>query len=115
MPPESQTATNPIAIAGLAFASLTVVLYGVTFFVAGSLPGTTAELEALQSSPAAPTRFMIALGSATLLNLVALSLSTAALLVPHRPRIAAVAGFVLSGLLFIGIPGVIVVGLLGAG
>jgi hypothetical protein len=115
MTESTQDNTNPIAIAGLAFGIVALILYGISFWFAGALPDTAPEIEAMRSSPAELTRFVVLAGSAVLLNLVALSLSTAGLLLPRRPRVSASAGVILSGLMLIGVPGVILVGLLGAG
>jgi len=109
-----EPSTNPIAIAGLAFTGLTGALYVTAYFVAGALPTTAAEMESLNATPAVMTRFLVALGSAVLLNLVGFSLSVTGALLPRRPRVAAMLGILLSGVLFIGIPGVIVLGLMGA-
>lgn len=109
---ETTHPTNPIAIAGLAFGVVALLLYVLAWSFVDTLPDSVAELTQLNASPSRLTRFVVTTGSAALINLVALSLSLTGLLLPQRPRLAAAVGSLLCGVMVIGIPGVIAVSLL---
>lgn len=99
----SEEHSNTLAIAGLAFCAISVVLYGTLFYFAFQLPSTAAELMKVKSDTPLLMRFMLIGGSACLLNLVALGLSGVALLQSARRNIPALLGTVISGLLVLSI------------
>ncbi|MCA9064533.1 MAG: hypothetical protein KDA96_15790 [Planctomycetaceae bacterium] len=118
---------NVVAIAGLVFAMLAVVLYGLLFLQIAGLPGQLtapaestadsvsrhpgdgASLEDLKADTPAILRMTLVGGAAGLLNLVALVLSAIGLWGSRRYRSAAYAGAALSLVLLFGVLAVILI------
>ena len=71
---ETSEPANIVAWAGVVFAVVAAVLYGVLFFMLSELPSTRNELEALKTNAPALTRLLIVGASAGLLNIVSLIL-----------------------------------------
>lgn len=103
---------NPIAVAGLAFALVALLLYVVAWVFLKTLPSSIEELSRLRTSTSELTRFVVTTGGAALLNLVAVILSVIGLLLPRRPRLTAAMASLLAAVMLIAIPGVITVSLL---
>lgn len=105
-------ATNTVAVAGVVFGMVAMGLYSGLFYWVRQLPDSAVELQTLQSHTPSLLKLILLGGSGTLLNLVALILCVAGLLLPHRSRWLALGGTIVFGAMFLGIACVVLLGTL---
>ncbi len=132
--PLQPTAGNAVAVIGLLLTLAAMLVCGLLFGAAAALAehesertnpsarqttrsgnqdGTAAEDDAAQIERSSEQLRVLLLASvAAVLNLVGLILCVAGLLIPNRPRAAAIGGTIISSLLFVGVFGVMAVGTL---
>ena len=109
---ENSEPANIVAWAGVVFAVVAAVLYGVLFFMLSELPSTRIELEALKTNAPALTRLLIVGASAGLLNVVSLILCLTGYVIPRGSRLVAVIGSLASLLMMLAVFSVVIASLI---
>lgn len=131
---QQQTPGNAVAVIGLVLTLAAMLVCGLLFGAASELAdhesertnpsarqsrspggqsGAAADDDAAQKERSSEQLRVLLLASvAAVLNLVGLILCVAGLLIPNRPRAAAIGGTIISALLFVGVFGVMAVGTL---
>lgn len=104
--------TNTVAVAGVVFGVIAMGLYAGLFYWVWRLPDSSGDLQQLQSDTPTLLKLVVLGGSGTLLNVVALILCIAGLLLPMRSRWLALAGTIIFGAMFLGIACVVLLGTL---
>ncbi len=111
-PGESAVPANIVAWAGVVFAVIAVVLYGVLFFMLSELPSTPTELEELKTNAPALTRLLIVGASAGLLNVVSLILCLTGYIIPRGSPLVAVIGSLVSLLMMLAVFSIVIASLI---
>lgn len=109
--PAASDNINIAAWSGIGFGTLAAMLYGLLFYMLSRLPVSRNELAELQTNAPAMTRLLIVGASAGLLNVVSLVLCLVGYLLPQRSRVEAIAGGVISALMFLAVFSVVLVSL----
>lgn len=109
---ETSEPANIVAWAGVVFAVVAAVLYGVLFFMLSELPSTRNELEALKTNAPALTRLLIVGASAGLLNVVSLILCLTGYIIPRGSPLVAVIGSLASLLMMLAVFSVVIASLI---
>ena len=112
LPTETSEPANIVAWAGVVFAVVAAVLYGVLFFMLSELPSTRNELEELKSNTPALTRLLIVGASAGLLNVVSLILCLTGYVIPRGSRLVALIGSLASLLMMLAVFSVVIASLI---
>lgn len=103
---------NTVAVAGLIFGLMAAGLYSLLFYWVQALPNSADQLMELPTNTPAVLKLVAVGGSGALLNVVALMLCVAGLLIPHRSRGLALTGTIVFGAMFLGIACVVLLGTL---
>ena len=111
-PGESSEPANIVAWAGVIFAVIAAMLYGVLFFMLSELPSTPNELEELKANSPALTRLLIVGASAGLLNVVSLILCLTGCIIPRGSPLLAVIGSLASLLMMLAVFSIVVASLI---
>ena len=109
---ETSSPANIVAWAGVIFAAIAAVLYGVLFFMLSELPSTPNELEELKTNAPALTRLLIVGGSAGLLNVVSLILCLTGYIIPRGSGLVAVIGSIASLLMMLAVFSIVIASLI---
>ena len=103
--------SNSVALIGLILAIVAALMCSLMFVMANQLPVDAQGFEDyLQHDTPAHLRLLILGCSTLLLVAVALILCVVGLFLPNRPRIMAVIGASISGLILLGVFGVLILG-----
>lgn len=102
---------NITAWVGVTFTVIAAALYGVLFWMLHRLPQSRVEFDAATANAPVLIRLLVVGASAGLLNIVALVLCLAAWFLTPGSRIAAVAGTIVSMIMFLAVFSVVIASL----
>lgn len=110
VPPAAPTEANTVALIGVVLIGVTIGMCGLLFWLVSQLPDGQSEFRILENDTPAQMRLLVLGGSTAVLTVVSLILCLIGLVLPNRPRLLAAVGALVSGIMLLGIFGVLIVG-----